>query len=202
MTMNRINNENGIGLLEAILIVVIVAAIGLTGWLVYNKNDKSNGTIKSSTTTVSTPTLSPKAQLIAVAKKVYYVDSGYKIGPYLNVCNTSTNCPFTTTLSREINNFKGPSGFGPELMGGAQDAIEGNILYSATPNATGGNVIITISPTKAQMATGATTGPTWDLTIVKENGKELVNNITISMPAAGKITAGCGPVEIYNDQSC
>lgn len=211
--MKLIKGEHGSVVFEAILVVLVFTAIGSAFYFANKarttKNDYSVVVPKSTKATSVTPTKAPAvsytpAQLIAVAQKVYYQAPGQPAAdPYISICQKGSyaNCPFTSQLTNNLNNFKGSPGFGPALAGGAQNGPFGNASYSATPSSTGGTVEVTLVPTASEAAAG-NGNITWKLTIVDTNGTLLVNDITISMSPHGKTQAACGPVEIYNDTSC
>lgn len=69
--MQTKNRESGFGLIEAIIVIVIVAAIGVGGWYVWQKNQERSSPTAQQTTTTSNETASSIAadkQTFAIAE--------------------------------------------------------------------------------------------------------------------------------------
>lgn len=204
--MNRQNNQSGFGIIEIIIVVAVVAALGFGGWAVYRHARKTtttntHATTSSTTTTTTTPTVTSD-ELIAVAKQVYYQVAAAGSNPAgVGTCGAQNvnSCPFTADLITKIDNPPGVGpGDGPTLIAGIQNGPFGTIAYSdATPTAQGGTVTATVTP-DASLGGGIIT---WKMTTVESGGKLLVSDIQYSQTAHSGRPA-CGPIEIYDYISC
>lgn len=208
------NSESGFSVTEGLLVVLVLAIIGFGGYYVHHSQKNTNtmsvsGSVSNSskdkTTTTQPKTTYTTAQLTAIAKQVYFEESGTngaQTYTSISTCEDSTGgyskCPFTADLTSRINAFGSHQDFGSPLTGGAQNGPFGTLSYSATPSPTGGTGEVVLTPDDS-----AGENPiTWNLTITETNGQLLVNDITISESAAQGGIPACGPVEIYNDLSC
>jgi hypothetical protein len=203
-------NNRGFAPLVLLVAIAAVLIVGGGGVYVYHQNHKPKAPASSTTgktssqthnNTSTTSTVSAN-DLLSVAKQVYYQVAAYGSNPEsAGSCGAQTygNCPFTTDLATKISN---PPGVDPAnvltLSAGAQNGLFGTLTYSDVTSTTdGGTVTINLA------ADSSAGGPnlTWKLTMVKNDGKLLVNNIQYTRSAADGSSA-CGPIEVYDYTSC
>jgi len=211
----KAKSSSGFSLIEVCLVIVAAALLITIGAVIYNDRSQSApseqaGSPGQASDSDATYT---DAQLIAVAKKVYFQGPGEPIsGPnaYVSFCGVGhTTCPFTAHLDIELSDFsntlvKDHSPFGNVLVGGLQNSVGGLISYAAVSSSGGGTVTVVNGADAAQVGQGDPT-ITWKLTLVDVDGNLLVNNIIIRMTNTSETFKGidsCGPVEIYDDLSC
>ncbi len=106
--MNKLSkNENGFGAVELILIIVIVALIGVVGWLVYrDRNKTTNSTLTTSTTssnnTTTNKTSIPSSTITSGPQSGWstYTNNtaGFSIS-YPNIVEGDSGCATPSTVS-------------------------------------------------------------------------------------------------------
>jgi Tfp pilus assembly protein PilV len=214
--MNRQKNQLGFGIIEVLLALAVIAALGFGGWLVLRHSRKTtngNGSTQTSDTksqanqskNQSQVNAATSDELVNAAKQVYFQQpgSGDNI-PYVAVCGTQASqpCSFTDQFAAKIDNTKIGSSSGANqvpgiLLAGIQNGPFGTLTYEAVPDAQGGSVTVHLTPNTS--AGGAAI--TWKLSMVLSGGKLLVDDILYSQTANGA-RAACNAVEIYNYPSC
>jgi Tfp pilus assembly major pilin PilA len=118
---NKINNQNGFSIIEFLVIIVILAVIGVAGWLVYKDHHKTTpvDATSTSTSTKNTSNASTSSKQVvtyasydkapsdiqtAVTLAWYTASPGYKTDP-ISSCNTSTITQSQNTIYTENNDF-------------------------------------------------------------------------------------------------
>lgn len=121
-------NESGFSVVEAILIVVIVALIGVVGWLVYKNHHKTTH-VNTTNTSVTQPTMSTSTKSTTTTTPV-------QTAKYLAVAQLGIKIPLNSTiadLSYSWDPSQSDAWFGSAKLGQESISPQSNCGITSTP---------------------------------------------------------------------
>ncbi|HVS58961.1 MAG TPA: hypothetical protein VHD60_04500 [Candidatus Saccharimonadales bacterium] len=132
------SSEHGFAAVETILIIIILAIIGLTGWYVWHSKQNADKTLNTASQTTKNDTVAPQTSYLTVKewsvkiplstdiKDAYYVYNQQNDTVYLSKDSyKGTNCAADQTTLGALGRFTADQ----------KDAMNGQLMTSLYPNA-------------------------------------------------------------------